>query len=101
MTTSSILSTLPIPAQVTALLQVHEYPAVSLLLTTTPAAELIPADALRLDELAATAVQRLRAEPPPDTTAPVVRRLHGLVEQARSGPTGRALACTSAPAPRR
>jgi hypothetical protein len=89
--TLSILNTVPIPAQVTALLQVHEYPAVSLLLTTTPAAELIRSDDLRLDALAATAIERLRAELPPDTTAPLVRRLHELIEQAHAGPTGRAL----------
>ncbi len=89
--TLSILNTVPIPTQVTALPQVNEYPAVSLLLTTTPAAELVRADAQRLDALAATAVQRLRRELPPETTTPVVRRLHKLIDQAHAGPTGKAL----------
>jgi hypothetical protein len=91
MTTSFILNAVPIPAQVTALLQVQEYPAVSLLLTTTPATALIRSDAQRLDALAATAAQRLRAELPPETTTPVVRRLHKLIDQAHAGPTGKAL----------
>jgi hypothetical protein len=40
------------PAQVTALQQVREYPAISILLTTTPAAQLTHADALSRAHLA-------------------------------------------------
>ena len=82
----------PAAAQITALQQVHEYPAISLLLTTTPAAQLSRADALRLDALAARAVDRVRAELQPDAAAPAVRRLTALVEQARRGPATQALA---------
>ncbi|MEV4702894.1 hypothetical protein [Actinoplanes sp. NPDC049316] len=82
----------PAPAQVTALQQVRDYPAISVLLSTTPAAELHTADALRLDALAGQAVARVRAELQPAAAAPAVRRLAALVEQARRGPAGRALA---------
>ncbi|MDQ1287352.1 MAG: hypothetical protein QG622_917 [Actinomycetota bacterium] len=92
MSAPSILSAMPLPVQVTALQQVQDYPAVSLLLTTAPAPELTRPDVLRLHALAATAVRRLRAELPPETTTPMIRRLDALVEQARTGPAGRALA---------
>ncbi|MEV4067579.1 hypothetical protein [Nonomuraea dietziae] len=86
MTTTTGIGTIPAPAQVTALQQVREYPALSLLLNTNPAAELTRADALRLDALAADAVQRLRAELQPAAADPAIGRLHALIDQARHGP---------------
>ncbi|PWU56815.1 hypothetical protein DLJ47_04945 [Micromonospora sp. S4605] len=69
----------------------REYPAISLLLTTTPSAVLAHADALRLDTLAEQAASRVPAELQP-AAAPAVRRLHDLVCRARGGPAGHALA---------
>jgi hypothetical protein len=83
---------LPAAAQITALQEVREYPAISLLLTTTPAAQLGHADALRLDALAAQAVDRVRTELQPTAAAPAVRRLRALLDQARRGPAARSLA---------
>ncbi|GAB2584290.1 hypothetical protein Aab01nite_54350 [Paractinoplanes abujensis] len=82
----------PAAAQITALQQVREYPAISVLLTTAPAAQLGRADALRLDALVDQAVDRVRAELQPAAAAPAVRRLQALAEQARRGPTTHALA---------
>ncbi|RZU46608.1 hypothetical protein EV385_6683 [Krasilnikovia cinnamomea] len=82
----------PAAAQITALQQTREYPAISVLLTTTPAAQLTRGDALRLDALAADAVDRVRAELQPDAAAPAVRRLQTLLEQAHHGPATHALA---------
>jgi hypothetical protein len=84
--------TVPAPAQITELQQVREYPAVSVLLSTTPASQLQPDDVRRLELLAAGAVDRIRAELQPAAAAPAVRRLHALVDQARRGPAGHALA---------
>ncbi|WP_199509801.1 baeRF3 domain-containing protein [Nucisporomicrobium flavum] len=89
---SAPTATVPTAAQITALQQVREYPAVSVLLSTTPAAQLTRADALRLDSLTTQAVDRVRAELQPQAAAPAVRRLHDLVAQARRGPTTYALA---------
>ncbi len=85
-------TSVPSAAQITELQSVREYPAISLLLTTTPAAELTHADALRLDALAARAVDRIRAELQPAAAAPAVRRLHALIDEARRGPAAAALA---------
>src|SRR5512139_2603084 len=84
--------TVPSAGQVTALQSVREYPAISLLLTTTPGATLAHADALRLEGLAGQAVERVRAELRPEAAAPAVRRLRDLVDEARRGPTTAALA---------
>ncbi|GAA0838334.1 hypothetical protein ACFQVD_08755 [Streptosporangium amethystogenes subsp. fukuiense] len=92
MTTTTGIGMIPAPAQITALQQVREYPAVSLLLSTNPAAELTRADALRMEGLAAEAVQRLRSELQPAVADPVIGRLHRLIDQARHGPTGLGLA---------
>lgn len=89
---ASAVATAPSAAQVVALQQVREYPAISVLLTTTAAAQLTRADALRLDALATQAVDRVRAELQPEAAAPAVRRLHNLVEQARRGPATHGLA---------
>ncbi len=83
---------LPAAAQITALQQVREYPAISVLITTTPAEQLVPADALRLEALAGQAVDRVRVELQPAAAAPAIRRLRTLLDQARRGPAGRALA---------
>ena len=95
MTTSTLT-----PAQILYLQGVREYPAISVLLSTTPAPQLTGADALRLDALAAEAVDRIRAELQPEAAAPAVSRLQKLVEQARHGPATAAVAlfasaCTS------
>ncbi|GAA1037079.1 hypothetical protein GCM10009557_49610 [Virgisporangium ochraceum] len=82
----------PAPAQVTALQSVREYPAISILLTTTPAAQLTHADALRLEALAGRAVDRVRDELQPAAAAPAIRRLDAVIRQARTGRAGRALA---------
>lgn len=79
-------------AQVTALQAVREYPAISVLLTTSPGAELTRADALRLEGLAARAVERVREELVPEAAVPAARRLNALVERARRGPASRGLA---------
>ncbi|RKN46151.1 hypothetical protein [Micromonospora endolithica] len=84
--------TVPSAGQITALQAIREYPAISLLLTTTPATTLANADALRLDALAEQAVTRVRAELQPAAAAPAIRRLHELLQQARTGPAGHALA---------
>jgi hypothetical protein len=85
-------ASIPAAAQITALQEVQEYPAISVLLSTTPAARLSRADALRLDALTTQAVDRVRAELQPLAAAPAVRRLRALVEQARRGPATQALA---------
>jgi len=89
---TTVPGTVPSPAQVTALQRVREYPAVSVLLSTTPGAQLAPADVVRLETLAARAIRRVRAELQPAAALPAIRRLAVLVEQARRGPAGRALA---------
>jgi hypothetical protein len=88
---STTTASVPAAAQIAALQQVREYPAISVLLSTTPAARLSRADALRLEALAAQAVDRVRTELEPSAAAPV-GRLRTLVEQACNGPTGHALA---------
>lgn len=80
------------PAQIIALQQVREYPAISVLLNTTPGPQLTSADVLRLEALAAQAVDRVRAELQPEAAAPAVGRLQQLVEQARRGPATEAIA---------
>ena len=85
----ALTTPLPSAAQITALQQVREYPAINVLLSTTPAAQLTRADASRLDALAAQAVDRVRAELQPAAAAPTVRRLRALLEQARTGPPPR------------
>ncbi len=82
----------PAAAQITDLQQVREYPCISLLLNTTPAAQLTRTDAVRLDALAAQAVERVRAELQPTAADPAVRRLRALLQQARRGPATHALA---------
>lgn len=82
----------PAAAQIIALQEVHEYPAISVLLNTTPAAELTDADALRLDTLADRAVERVRAELQPAAAAPAVRRLAALVARAHRAPAAQGLA---------
>lgn len=88
----ALTTPLPAAAQTTALQQVREYPAISVLLSTAPATQLTRADALRLDALAAQAIDRVHAELEPAAAAPAVRRLRTLLEQARNGPASRALA---------
>ncbi len=88
----ALTTPLPAAAQITALQQVREYPAISVLLSTTPAAQLTHADALRLDALATQAVDRVRTELQPAAAAPAVRRLRSLLDQARTGPAAQALA---------
>jgi len=79
----------PSPSQVAQLQGVRGYPCVSLLMSTTPAPRMTPGDALRLRQLAAHALTRLRAEDLDAGVAPVV---DGLVAQASVAPTGTAVA---------
>jgi hypothetical protein len=91
-TATDLAGDVPAPAQVTTLQRVREYPAISVLLATTPAAQLTHADALRLQALADRAVERVREELQPAAAGPAIRRLTALVDQARTGRAGRALA---------
>jgi hypothetical protein len=88
----ALISTVPAAAQILALQRVREYPAISLLMCTAPAARLERADAQRLETLAEQAVERVRAELQPAAAAPAVRRLRTLLAQAGRGPATRALA---------
>ncbi|MET7398538.1 hypothetical protein ABZS66_34130 [Dactylosporangium sp. NPDC005572] len=82
----------PPAAQITALQRIQEYPAISVLLTTTPAAQLTQADALRLRALASRAIHRVSTELQPAAARPAAQRLANLVNQARTAPTSHALA---------
>jgi hypothetical protein len=71
---------------------VRDYPCASVLMTTAPAARMSTRDATRLERLVAVAGRRMAAEAPHHTIEPVLARLQRLVEEARSGGTGRAIA---------
>jgi hypothetical protein len=91
-TTAPTRATAPPPEQVTALQQVREYPAISILLTTTPAGTMTHSDGLRLDALVDQATRRVRDELQPAAADPALRRLSALVAEARRDWTGAALA---------
>ena len=84
--------TSPTPALVTMLQSVQGYPAVSLLLTTTPARRMRPEDAARLTGLLRDAEHRLAQESLPGVTGTVLEPLADLVARATDGPTSAAVA---------
>ena len=84
--------TSPTPALVTMLQSVQGYPAVSLLLTTTPAPRMRPEDAARLPGLLRDAERRLAQESLPGVTGTVLEPLADLVARATDGPTSAAVA---------
>ena len=79
----------PSAEQVVLLQAVRSYPAVSLLLNTTPASSMTPGDAATLRRMVEEAARRLRAE---GLAGSLVETLDGLVRHAMTEPTGRALA---------
>lgn len=81
------------PGLVAALQAVTGHPAVSLLLSTTPAPRMLREDAARLAGLAREAERRLvDGEALPGVQATVLAPLRDLVERAAEGPTTEALA---------
>lgn len=69
-----------------------DYPAVSVLLPTTPVVRLASRDGELLDRLVKQAAARLIAELPPERAEPIVTRLRCLVLEAQSGPSAQGLA---------
>lgn len=85
--------TLATPALVTQLQAVSGYPAVSLLMTTTPAARMLPDDGARLAGLAREAERRLvELEGLPGARTALVTPLHDLVARTAHGPAGQGIA---------
>jgi Bacterial archaeo-eukaryotic release factor family 3 len=88
---------LPTPADVVELQAVREYPAVSVLCTTTAGPRMTRGDARRLSALVAEASTRLSAEFGAGPSKPVRDRLLELAGDAAGRPTRSALACYVAP----
>jgi hypothetical protein len=88
---------LPSPEQVVLLQAVREYPAVSILLTTTPGAGPASAHLRRLDALVDQAARRLAEERLGEIADLVVSRLRGLALQAASAGPSEALALFASP----
>jgi len=84
--------TAPDADRVLQLQAVHGYPAVSLLLSTTPAATMTPRDASTLDRLHTEAVDRLSRDARAGDTDRLLDRLDRLVRAAKDCPTAQALA---------
>ena len=84
--------TLATPRGVTLLQAIKSYPAVTLLMSTTPAPRMLPEDAERLRGLAREAQARLTAEALPGTWRTVLRSLADLVDEAGRGPATEAIA---------
>ena len=76
---------------VTSLQALRGYPAVSLLMTTTPAPRMLPDDVARLAGLARQAQRRLEAEALPAVRRTVLSPLADLVAEAGRGPTTAAI----------
>lgn len=81
----------PTATQVLLLQAVRDYPAVSLLMNTNPAAVMTAADAATLRHLIRQATRRLGSETLPETDE-VLRAIDRLASQATSEPTSEALA---------
>lgn len=77
---------------VLALQAVRTSVAVSVLLSTTPAAQLAPADRVRLLDLVAEAAERVYGEATPSLGEPLLDRLQDLALDVADGPADRALA---------
>lgn len=80
------------PSAVVLLQSVHSYPAVSVLLNTTPSERMQVPDAQRLRGLLAEAEGRLRAEQPSTAAAVVTTALRRAAEEAAGSATSEALA---------
>ena len=78
-------------ATVMRLQAVRGYPAVSLLLSTTPGPVMTPVDEQRLRDLHARAAARLAADEQAGDTARLLERLEELVDAAVDSRTGRAV----------
>lgn len=82
----------PLTAQDVQLLQVvRDYPAVSVLMSTSAAARMNPADQATMDRLVAQATRRLEADGDPAATS-VASALRELARSVRGEPTSAALA---------
>ena len=88
---------LPTAAQVLLLQVVRCYPAVSLLMNTTPSPALTGPEAVRLNQLLAQATRRLHEEGPGGDAAAALANLERLVDDAVGGPTSNALALYAGP----
>ena len=87
----------PSSAEVVQLQSVKEYPALSLLMTTTPLPVMAAADAVQLRLLAHNGIRRLRAEAIPGITNAMVSALEDAVDEAAAGPTSAAIALYLSP----
>ena len=85
-------STLPCADQVVLLQAIRDYPAVSLLMNTTPAPTMTPDDAAALRQLGRQAAQRLTGEDLPAGARGLIATLDRLTSQAAAGPTSSAIA---------
>ncbi len=92
--------TLPTPSMVTLLQAIRSYPAVSVLMSTTPASQMLPEDAERLLGMAREAEARLKSEALPGIRGTVLRPLADLVQEAGSGPATEAIAIFASAATR-
>ncbi len=83
---------LPTPSMVTLLQAIESYPAVTLLMSTTPGSRMLPGDAERLLMLAREAEARLAGESLPGVRGTILRPLADLAEDAGHGPATEAIA---------
>ena len=83
---------LPSPSQVTALQGVQGYPCVSVLLSTSPAPRMIPADITRLKQWLGQASDRLHAEPSSTLNEDVLSELERIAAHVTAQPTAAAVA---------
>lgn len=79
------------PSTVTLLQAIRSYPAVSLLMSTTPSRRMLPTEADRLRGLAREAESRLATEALPGVLGTIVGPLTDLVEVATRGPATEAI----------
>lgn len=82
----------PSPSQVTALQGLQGYPCVSVLLSTSPAPRMIPADITRLHQLLGQASDRLHAEPSSTLNEEVLSELERIAAHVTAQPTAAAVA---------
>lgn len=85
-------ATPPTPNMVTLLQAIESYPAVTLLMSTTPASRMLPEDAERLRGMVREAEARLTSESLPGLRGTVLRPLAKLAEEAGCGPATEAVA---------
>jgi hypothetical protein len=82
----------PTPSMVTSLQAIESYPAVTLLMSTTPASRMLPEDAERLLGMAREAEARLTSESLPGIWGTALRPIADLAEEAGRGPATEAIA---------